>query len=132
MDQDTETKIQRLSDTMVDWIEMAMLDASTRTNCCGKVDKAPLLTNITNAVEDGLEATMAALPLEKGLKAVLESHILKSLVAVAVLNLNNDSFTRNELDAALDNIRQDVSRISAIQLKPYVALLGLCSFPERF
>ena len=128
----TETKIAHLSGLMVDWIEVAMLDASTRTNCCGKVDKAPLLTNITQAVEDGVEETLAALPLDAALKPVLEKHIVKSLVAVVVMNLNKDSFTCFELEDALDSIRQDVSRLTAAQLKPYVALLGLCSFPERW
>ena len=48
----SNAKIKALTETMTDWIEMAMIDSGTRLNCCGKPQ---LMDNIEDCIEDGLQ-----------------------------------------------------------------------------
>ena len=128
----SNAKIKALTETMTDWIEMAMLDSGTRLNCCGKVDKPQLMDNIEDCIEDGLQTAMARVTLDAVVKTLLQQQIQTTLCAVAAAHLNKESFTLFELDDALTKIRRDISVQAVVQLKPYVALLGLCGFPERF
>ena len=120
----SNAKIKALTETMTDWIEMAMLDSGTRLNCCGKVDKPQLMDNIEDCIEDGLQTAMA--------RVTLDAVVLLQKQIGCGGHLNKESFTLFELDDALTKIRRDISVQAVVQLKPYVALLGLCGFPERF
>ena len=110
------------------------LNQYTSFVCEERFTKCEVLTNLMATVTMGVKERMPTMCDQ--LRDAINLHVVSAMLKICREKFDRFPHTKEltnvEVISVLSEIQKDVKNEVGLQLTPYVALLGLCNFPERF